>query len=154
MSVRILALPFAILLALSANAAEPLPSAAAKGAQPLSVNEARTRINNEVSAMDTNRDGFIDTAERTAAHEKRKAERQQRRAERQQEHFMTMDTDGDGKVSVAEITAARSARLEALDVNKDGTLSPDEFRQGRRGMRGQRKGGMHGHAPMRDDAQR
>lgn len=51
--------------------------------------------------------------------------------------FAMMDTDGDGKATTAEVEAAAAARFTELDTDKDGTLTPEEQRAGRRGMRQQ-----------------
>ena len=124
MSLRFLALPAALVLALAAHAAETSP--APQNPQAISIDEARNRIGTDVAAMDANNDGFIDAAELNAEHELRQAERRQRHAERAQKRFLAMDADADGKVSVAEVVAARSARLEARDRNGDGKIGADE----------------------------
>ena len=150
MSIRILILPAAILLAMGVHAAEPATTTA-NGPHAQTLAQARSQISNNVAAMDLNRDGFIDAEELKAAHEQRKAERQQRRAEAAQKRFAALDTDGDGKVSVAEVTAARTARLEAMDADGDGVISREEMRQGRRGIRGKHRGaGMHADPAMHD----
>ncbi|HET9049135.1 MAG TPA: EF-hand domain-containing protein [Chiayiivirga sp.] len=152
MSTRILVLSAAALIALGVNAAEPVTSPAKVGPQAQTIEQARSRINNDVSAMDLNRDGFIDANELSARRDQRKAERQRRRAERAQQRFAAFDTDGDGKVSVVEVTAARTARLQAMDADGDGTITPQEFRQGRRGMRGKHhRAGMPVGASMHEE---
>lgn len=55
------------------------------------------------------------------------------------------DTDGDGKVSKAEMLARAEARFERADANKDGFITPDEVRQGRR--HGHGHGHRHGRGP-------
>ncbi len=51
--------------------------------------------------------------------------------------FAMMDTDGDGKATTAEVEAAAAARFTELDTDKDGTLTLEEQRAGRQGMRRQ-----------------
>ncbi len=51
------------------------------------------------------------------------------------------DTNNDGKISRAEYVAGATARFAALDVNKDGNLTGDELRTGRKGHGMHRMGG-------------
>ena len=141
MSLRFLALPAALVLALAAHAAET--STAAQDPQSVSIDEARNRISTDVAAMDANNDGFIDAAELKAGHELRQAERRQRQAEHAQARFLAMDADADGKVSVAEVVAARSARLEARDRNGDGKIGADESAHRGHAKRGCKDSGNH-----------
>uniref|UniRef100_UPI0035C96358 EF-hand domain-containing protein n=1 Tax=uncultured Sphingomonas sp. TaxID=158754 RepID=UPI0035C96358 len=41
--------------------------------------------------------------------------------------FRTTDTNGDGMISHVEATAEANARFTAMDLNKDGFLTPDEM---------------------------
>jgi Ca2+-binding EF-hand superfamily protein len=76
--------------------------------------------------FDANGDGAIDDAEREAM----KQARQARRAEM----LAKYDADKDGTLSDAEHAKMRldhaTQRFQALDVNKDGALSFDEFKAG------------------------
>ena len=47
------------------------------------------------------------------------------------------DKDGDGKVSKAEFVDGRTARLSALDTNRDGTVTAEEMQAGREARRAQ-----------------
>ncbi len=42
--------------------------------------------------------------------------------------FALMDTDGDETISLQEWQAAHERIFKAMDVNKDGRLTPDEIR--------------------------
>ena len=83
------------------------------------------------------------------------------------EHFAKMDANGDGKLDAADREARRAKMFDRIDTDKDGAISRDEFtahhragpggehamhegqrgeqvaRDGHRGMRGHRGGGMH-----------
>lgn len=104
-------LAFAALLA--GTAALTLPAAAREPAR--------------FDAMDTNGDGFIDMAEVTAAQDAR---------------FAEADANGDGALDAAEMAAFHEARkaeradrrghraaqrFEAVDTNKDGSISREEY---------------------------
>lgn len=52
------------------------------------------------------------------------------RPSRYAERFITLfDTDGDGKVSLKEIEAEQARLFGAIDVDRDASLSVDEFRR-------------------------
>ncbi len=48
------------------------------------------------------------------------------------------DANNDGKVSLAEAQAAAVARFDRLDLNRDGTITPEERRQAHEKMRAMR----------------
>jgi hypothetical protein len=65
--------------------------------------------------------------------------------------FNLIDTNGDGAIDATEAAALEKAIFAALDTNKDGKLTPDEFRQvtaalggGARGGPGMMRPGMRG----------
>lgn len=102
------------------------------------------RVDRLFEALDANRDGAIDAAEREAA-----------RAGR----FAEMDADADGKVSRAEMeahAAKRAAeiagrRFARLDVSGDGVIDRAEMEAAPHGGHG-RGHGRHGRALDRMDA--
>jgi hypothetical protein len=68
-------------------------------------------------------------------------------------HAMRGDTNGDGAVTRAEMLAQAEARFVKADANKDGKLSGDELKFGKRfGMRGHHRGAMGGRMLERFDA--
>jgi hypothetical protein len=86
--------------------------------------------------LDTDRDGFISAAERTAAHDRHVAER-----------FARLDADKNGAVTLAEMKAARGMH-DAAPGERRGRPGP----RGMRGMHGM-GGGLGGeHAGMGRDA--
>jgi hypothetical protein len=88
-----------------------------------------------VEKFDTNKDGTLDEAERTAM----RAEREKKH----QEMVQKFDANKDGKLDEAERQAAHEARaaehFKALDKDGNGVLSLEEFKAGGRG-----RGGKHG----------
>jgi Ca2+-binding EF-hand superfamily protein len=98
-----------------------------------------------VQKFDTNGDGKLDDTERAAM----KAAFEAKRAERHKEMLARFDTNKDGKLDDAERAAMRDARLterfQAMDANKDGKLTLDEFKSGAAKAGGLRHG-RHGHA--------
>ncbi len=93
---------------------------------------------------DADKDGAISMAEMQAHQAKKMAEHEARLADRmasRADKFAAMDLDKDGKVTPEE---ARRAAFNHLDANKDGQLSAEELRRPR-GKDGQRPGGKEGH---------
>ena len=81
-----------------------------------------------MAEADTNGDGEISFEEMKAAWEARREKRMEAMFKRR------FDVDGDGKVTVAELKDRQEKRFALLDANNDGSISPEEFRKGRREM--------------------
>jgi Ca2+-binding EF-hand superfamily protein len=102
---------------------------------------------------DTNGDGKLDATERAAMRADFKAKRQAFH----QKMVATYDTNGDGKLDATERAAMRDAlatkAFEKMDVDHNGSISLDEFKQARgtfmrhhRHHHGGRRGGRRGQA--------
>ena len=97
---------------------------------------------------DTNGDGAIDAQEKAKAHEQMKA----KRAEMKQQMLLKFDSNRDGTLDQAERAAMHEQfaleRFKRLDKDGNGSLSFDEFKQGKKGFgfgkhhHGARRGGM------------
>ena len=93
----------------------------------VSRDEAREGADRMFTEIDTDKDGFISTAEMQAHH------RAMREKFRQsiRDSWKKADTDGDGALSRAEVDSAKMPRLmrdfDKLDKNKDGKLSQEEM---------------------------
>lgn len=81
-----------------------------------------------MAEADSDGDGEISFAEMKAAWEARREKRMEAMFKRR------FDVDGDGKVTVAELKDRQEKRFALLDANNDGSISPEEFRKGRREM--------------------
>lgn len=99
--------------------------------------------------LDSNRDGQISRAEFAAAHQGKMAMHRGHDGGRDGGRmgmrgmgpmglhgamFTTADANRDGRVSLAEATNAATRHFDMADVNRDGTLTPDERRQMRQRM--------------------
>jgi Ca2+-binding EF-hand superfamily protein len=103
------------------------------------------------AAIDTDKNGSISQAEFMAAHEMR-GERRADRREKRMEHgkmgkrhkreggrdgrmdiMARADSNGDKAISQPEFRAAAEARFAKADTNKDGRITPDERKAGRKG---------------------
>ena len=100
--------------------------------------EHRKWAENVFATMDANKDGKLSREEYLAVHmgagprgggnqAHMQAMRQQADA-RKAANFTSMDKDKDGFVTRAEILAHAERSFAAKDTNKDGKLSPSEFR--------------------------
>ena len=93
----------------------------------VSRDEAREGADRMFTEIDTDKDGFISTAEMQAHH------RAMREKFRQsiRDSWKKADTDGDGALSRAQVDSAKMPRLmrdfDKLDKNKDGKLSQEEM---------------------------
>tara|TARA_B100000949_G_scaffold233223_1_gene249157 strand:- start:1853 stop:2395 length:543 start_codon:yes stop_codon:yes gene_type:complete len=82
----------------------------------------------DMADADADGDGEIAFDEMKAAWEARREKRMEAMFKRR------FDIDGDGKVTVAELKDRQEKRFALLDANNDGSISPEEFRKGRRDM--------------------
>lgn len=103
------------------------------------------------AAIDTDKNGAISQAEFMAAHEMRGERRMSRREKRMEHRKMSKrheheggrggrmdimaraDSNGDKAISQPEFRAAAEARFAKADTNKDGRITPDERKAGRKG---------------------
>ncbi len=97
-------------------------------------------------ALDDDKDGKIDREEFDKGRQEKmdKNERRGDRADRGSRSegggmmFKRLDVNNDGKITLAEMTNPALARFDAIDTNKDSTISIEERRAGRVGMMGRR----------------
>ncbi len=103
------------------------------------------------AAIDTDKNGAISQAEFMAAHEMLGERRMSRREKRMEHRTMgkryereggrdgrmdimaRADSNGDKAISQSEFRAAAEARFAKADTNKDGRITPDERKAGRKG---------------------
>lgn len=103
------------------------------------------------AAIDTDKNGAISQAEFAAAHNMRGERRADRREKRMEHRKMgkrhkreggrngrmdmmaRADSNGDKAISQPEFRAAAEARFAKADTNKDGRITPDERKAGRKG---------------------
>ena len=116
------------------------------------------KVKERFATMDADKNGAVSEPEFVAAHEERMAKREDRREMRGERkgpghkgHRMggrskgggmrmlaKADTNGDKSVTQAEFRAAAEARFAKFDANNDGSISADERKAQRQGMRGNR----------------
>ena len=97
-----------------------LAAAAAKGEQQRQA-QLRTRMEGEFTKLDTNKDGVLSKAEFLAATPPASAQ-----AANAADILAQLDKNKDGKVSPEEYRGPVLSRFDALDTNHDGTLSATE----------------------------
>ncbi|MEO7564092.1 MAG: EF-hand domain-containing protein [Sphingomicrobium sp.] len=146
-----------LLIGAAAAAFVAMSPATAQNARPnhgmMNRTEARTNVQGHVATMftrlDTDRDGFISTAEVDAMQAKRAVRMQEKMAKRAANYdparaFARLDTNKDGKLAKAEVEAVRAARaarapdatagghgadrlFARADSNQDGVITEAEF---------------------------
>jgi len=100
----------------------------------ISADEAAAHAEAAFQAMDADEDGTLTKDEFTRFHGGRGAGWGWHRPARQEwkeEHFKEFDKDTDGKLTKAEFMDGHRAQFEAADANKDGKVTPWEFRAAR-----------------------
>jgi hypothetical protein len=99
----------------------------------ISAEEAASAADQVFTAMDSDDDGSITIEEymsvRMGSGEGRNPERQAARQAAKEARFAEMDTDKNSSVSKAEFMDGGKAHLDAADTDKDGKVTPWEFRR-------------------------
>lgn len=102
----------------------------------ISDDEAAAQRESVFLAMDADDDGELTEEEymtvRMGPGEGRNEERRKQREEQKRSRFKPMDVDTSGKVSKGEWMTAGKARFAAADGDKDGVVTPWEFRSQQR----------------------
>jgi Skp family chaperone for outer membrane proteins len=128
---------FAIMFAGAAFAQAGTKPAAPQAPQSITRARVTAQVDAEFKRLDANGDGKINKAEIQAAVDKMTANTAAEIKKRQDEEFSKLDTDKNGQLSLAEYEAgvkitpkagAADQRLQAFDTNKDGVITPAEFR--------------------------
>lgn len=112
--------------------------AEAKGGKPAKANA--TAFGGLFARADTNKDGVISKAEFDTMGQQMKARMEKagmNRGHMGGRMFETADTNKDGKVSLAEMQAVALGRFDKMDLNHDGTITPDERQQAREAFKAQ-----------------
>jgi Ca2+-binding EF-hand superfamily protein len=107
-------------------------TAAAQAPQVSVRSEVQKQVDGNFGKGDTNNDGFLSRTEVQAMTGKAL----QGIEPKIEAEFKTLDKDGNGQISMAEFKAAANAKLaqnpdltlQRFDSNKDGKISPAEFR--------------------------
>lgn len=112
---------------------------AAKGGQPAQA--SATASHGLFARADANKDGIITRAEFDASAGQMRGRLEQAGMKHADggRMFETADANKDGRVSLAEMQQAALQHFDRADLNHDGTLTPEERRQARQLLRGQRK---------------
>lgn len=137
---------FALVIGGSAYAQTPAPGQAK--ARPdanktITRAEAQSQAAARFAKLDSNGDGKLDRVDWEAHAAARKANRPEGEGERKGGRrgggMMGMarmaDTNNDGAISQAEFVAAALKRFDAMDTNKDGTVTPQERQAAREQMK-------------------
>ena len=113
--------------------------AQAKGGKPAKANA--TAFGGLFARADTNKDGVITKAEFDTMGQQMKARMEKagmNRGHMGGRMFETADTNKDGKVSLAEMQAVALSHFDRMDLNHDGTITPEERQQARETFKAQR----------------
>lgn len=123
-----------------AFAGAALAQTAPKAAEPprsLTRTQVAEQIDAEFKRLDSNSDGKISKTEIQSAVDKMTSNTAAEIKKRQDEEFSKLDKDKNGQLSLAEYEAgvtikpragAADQRLQVFDTNKDGVITPAEFR--------------------------
>jgi Ca2+-binding EF-hand superfamily protein len=126
---------------ITAAEAEAAHSQHAKAAPGKPAKANATAFGGLFARADTNKDGVITKAEFDIMGQQMKAHMEQagiHRGHMGGRLFETADTNKDGKVSLAEMQTVALSRFDKMDLNHDGTVTPDERQQARQMFKAKR----------------
>lgn len=101
--------------------------------------EMTKNVDARFAAIDTNKDGVLTRDEIAAVQSKVLEQAQAARQQRMESEFKKLDTDNNGSLSMAEFrlvappvraSETPDAVIAGIDANKDGRVTPDEYRTG------------------------
>ena len=138
MAKRLPTAPLLCVLAATFTASGALAQAPAAGAAPAAATRAEliAKLDESFARVDTDNNGSIGRSEIAAVERKAAEDAQAALQKKLAEQFARLDTDKSGQLSLAEFQAGATVRsasgpdaaMQRLDTNKDGKVTPDEYR--------------------------